>query len=292
MTWELFVAVVASCLTLQQPLNGCVNPAPLVSERVRLATPRQTGQAVEVALSAEAALLWDVMTGQTLYQRNATGRHPVASLTKLLSALAVRQSLTTEAMVTVPAAVLAVQRQGADITLPVGAQASVHDLLSASLIASANDAMVTLAVASKNSELAFVEFANNYATELGLHNTKASNATGLSGGEQYSTASDIRQLITLAYADPVLGPFLAQPKGVLRLAGGRRRTYVSTNKLLGTYVPILAAKTGYTTEAGENLVIITETSSGRKLGAVILGSRNRFQDMKILVEWVNRNYTW
>lgn len=291
MTWELFVAVVASCLALQQPLASCVSPAPLAPVPVKPAAPQQTGEAVEVALSAPAALLWDVTTGQTLYQRNATVRRPVASLTKLLSALAVRQSISTDAIVTIPAAVLAVQRQGADIILPVGGQASVHDLLAASLIASANDAMVTLAVAAKNSEAAFVEFANSYAQQLGLPDTKAGNATGLSGGEQYSTASDIKKLITRAYTDPVLGPLLAQPRGVLQLASGQRRAYVSTNKLSGTYVPILAAKTGYTAEAGGNLVIITE-QRGRKLGAVILGSSNRFQDMKILVEWVNRNYTW
>ncbi len=292
MTWELFVTVVASCLTLQQPMGGCVSPPLLSATREKSVLPRQSGQAVDVALRAEAALAWDVTTGQILYQRRALTRRPVASLTKLLSALAVRQSLNPDTTVTVPPAVLAVQRQGADITLPVGGQASVRDLLAASLIASANDAMVTLAVAAKNSEAAFVEFANSYTQQLGLHDTRASSATGLSGGDQYSTAADVRQLITLVHADPVLGPFLAQPKGTVQLVGGQRRTYHSTDKLLGTYLPILAAKTGYTTEAGENLVIITRTPSGRELGAVILGSTNRFQDMKILVEWVNRNYTW
>lgn len=290
MTWELFVAVAASCLTLHQPLAGCVNPTS-ADTTLALPIPQQAGEAVEVALSAHAALVWDVTTGQTLYQRSASTRRPVASLTKLLSALAVRQRLSSEAMVTIPPAVLAVQRQGADISLPVGGQASVHDLLAASMIASANDAMVTLAVAAGESEEAFVEFANGYARQLGLRDSKASNATGLSGGEQYSSANDIRELITRVYQDPVLKPFLSQPKGVLQLAGGQRRAYISTDKLLGTYLPILAAKTGYTTEAGENLVIITE-QKGRKLGAVILGSTQRFQDMKILVEWVNRNYTW
>lgn len=292
MTWSLFVAVLASCLALQQPLSSCVaGPhVGLAPSRVAVAFQRD-GEAVDVALSAQAVVVWDVASGQTLYQRNAAVRRPVASLSKLLSALAIRRILSQETVVTIPAEVTLVQRQGADISLPVGGQAMVRDLLAASMIASANDAMVTLAVAAKESEKKFVAFANMYAQELGLNNTMISNATGLSGGEQYSTAEDVRMLITLAYTDPVLKPFLAQQKAVLTLMNGQRRAYVSTDKLLGTYLPILAAKTGYTTEAGENLVIITP-QRGRALGAVILGSTNRFQDMKILVEWINRNYTW
>lgn len=291
MTWGLFVMIVASCLTLQQPLADCVDPVMPTSGAERPLAPARSGEAVDVALTAEAAEAWDVATGQTLYQRNAQVRRPVASLSKLLSALAVRAILQPGAIVTVPPAVQAVQRRGADIRLPVGAAAAVTDLLAASMIASANDAMVTLAVAAKDSEPAFVAFANEHAKQLGLSDTRLSNATGLSGGQQYSTASDVRQLMSWVSADQVLGPFLGQQKGVLALADGQRRPYVSTNKLLGTYLPILAAKTGYTTEAGENLVIITE-QHGRQLGAVILGSTNRFQDMKVLVEWINRNYTW
>jgi len=64
------------------------------------------------------------------------------------------------------------------------------------------------------------------------------------------------------------------------------------NKLLGTYFPVLAAKTGYTVAAGENLVVMTNGDEGQRIGAVVLGSEQRFYDMKVLVEWVWRNFEW
>ena len=79
---------------------------------------------------------------------------------------------------------------------------------------------------------------------------------------------------------------------MLRTREGSVRSYASTNKLLGTYFPVLAAKTGYTPAAGQNLIVMTHGEAGQRIGAVVLGSSDRFQDMKTLVEWIQRNYTW
>ncbi len=125
-----------------------------------------------------------------------------------------------------------------------------------------------------------------------VENTKLANATGFSGGEQFSTARDVMRMLAVAYEDSVLRPYLSEKKGTVRTVEGTKRSFTSTNKLLGTYMPILAAKTGYTREAGENLVVITEGENGEQIGAVLLGSENRFHDMKVLVEWIWRNYTW
>lgn len=236
--------------------------------------------------------MWDEATGEILYAKNADRQRPIASLTKLLSALVVRETLPENTQVTIPASVLAAQRSGANIRLPVGEHVSVRELLRASMVASANDAMVSLADAAAGSEAAFVAQANAYARRYGYAHTKAVNATGLSGGDQYSTAHDIRRLLSSAYRDPLLRSFLSLETGTLTTLEGSTRAYKTTNKLLGTYVPIIAAKTGYTVEAGQNLAIITEGPQGQRIGAVILGSDERFQDMKIVVEWIWRNYTW
>ena len=164
--------------------------------------------------------------------------------------------------------------------------------MAAAAISSANDAVVSLAVAIAGSEGQFVQELNTYATIIGANHTKAANATGLSGGEQYSTAHDVRLLLTQASLTPQLGTYLRQSTGALRTQEGTKRSYKSTNELLDSYVPIVAAKTGYTVEAGENVAIITTGPAGQKIGAVILGSTQRFQDMKILVEWIWRNYSW
>ncbi|MFH1353888.1 MAG: hypothetical protein ABIH36_01245 [bacterium] len=301
----LSVAIIAvSCVLSGEEADGCLQEYLLNNEgqvqgqvagvqtEQQVQPPVFTGQSTDVVLTAQSALVWDETTGAILYEKNAYERRPVASLSKLLSVLVVRDQLNTTDLVEIPPVVREVQRQGVDVRLPIGGHASVYDLLAAGLIASANDALVTLAVAASGSEAAFVEQANEFARSNALFNTHIRNATGLSGGEQYSTAIDIKGLFQLAYRDQVLRNLMVSENGVLRTREGQVRHYKSTNKLLGTYFPVLAAKTGYTREAGENLVIMTYGDLGQRLGAVVLGSEGRFQDMKTLVEWVKRNYTW
>ena len=181
---------------------------------------------------------------------------------------------------------------GANIKLPVGDVVSADDLLAAGLIASANDAMVSLAYGLSGSEDEFVYTANGFIKQNGIYSTKISNATGLAGGEQYSTARDIKELFQLNYRDKILRNFLVSEDGTLTTKNGATRKFKSTNQLLGTYFPVLAAKTGYTTEAGENLVVMTYGDKGQRIGAVVLGSESRFQDIKTVVEWVQRSYEW
>lgn len=296
MNWiAQLVMIGTACLLSSEPTAQCIQDATQQNQRADTAVvrPQFTGSSIDVILTAQADIVWDVSSGEILHSHNETEQRPVASLSKLLSMLAVRSQLNPAAVVEIPFDAARAQRLGAHIKLPVGEHATVQDLLAASAIASANDAMVTLAIATSGSEEAFVEYANNFAREeLGLENTQLANATGLSGGEQFSTAQDVQVLLTYAFDDPVIGPLLAREAGVLTTTEGTRREYDTTNDLLGTYVPIVAAKTGYTVEAGQNLAMITSKDTGQRIGAVVLGSDQRFQDMKILVEWIWRNYTW
>ncbi len=281
------------CVILQQPFQTCIPYAlePTVTAKVaERAIPKKTGPAIDVALTAQAALVWDLNTDT---EKEANTKRPVASLNKLISALAVRELLPNpNAIVVIPPEARKVQLQGANVKLPIGNHASVRQLLEASLVPSANDAIVSLAVAGSGSESEFVTYANTLAARKGLFDTKLANATGLQEGEQYSTAHDVMKMLTLAYADPLLKPFLSTQKASLTTSEGATREYISTDELLGTYLPILAAKTGYTLAAKENLAIITVGPKGQKIGAVILGSDSRFADMKTAVEYVIRNYTW
>ncbi|HLC49224.1 MAG TPA: hypothetical protein VJI96_02455 [Candidatus Andersenbacteria bacterium] len=288
-------AAVVSCIILEQPLHTCIPYAltPNSAQESVIPLPKKTGPAIDVALTAQAALVWDIETNTILYEKEANTKRPIASLNKLLSTLAIRTLLpNSNNILIIPPEAKKAQAQGANIKLPIGQHASVRELLGASLIPSANDAMVTLAIGAKGSESAFAVYANDFAAKNGLFTTKVANATGLEGGEQYSTAYDVKKMLSLAYADPHIRPFLSQQKGQLTTQEGVTRTFVSTDELLGTYLQILAGKTGYTLAAKENLAIITVTPINKKIGAVILGSDNRFQDMKTVVEYVVRNYTW
>lgn len=289
-------AAVLGCAILQQPFDACIPYALTETPKAAVATPtipQKTGPAIDVALTAQAALVWDVHTNTVLYEKEANTKRPVASLNKLLSAIAVRELLPSPStQVEIPPEAKKAQARGANIKLIVGQHATVRQLLEASLVPSANDAMVSLAIAASGSESAFVTYANTLAARKGLFSTKLANATGLEEGEQYSTAHDVMNMLVLAYEDPLLRPFLSQRKGSLVTTEGAVREFISTDELLGTYMQILAGKTGYTLAAKENLAIITVGPKGQKIGAVILGSDNRFQDMKTAVEYVVRNYTW
>lgn len=254
--------------------------------------PRRTGQAVDVVLTAHAALAWDWDTGEELYALYPEAQRPIASLSKMLTVLTARQSVEPTQEVTITQEAIAMQNLGANIRLPLGEHVQADQLYKAALIPSANDAAVALAVAAAGSEKHFVAKANAYARVIGLTHTLLSNATGLHGGDQYSTAHDVKRMLQLVYQDPFLQPYLAAERGLLVTQEGSRRSYQSTNKLLASYLPILAGKTGYTAQAGQNLAIVTYGPDQHMIGVVVLGSEDRFQDTKVLVEWIHRNYTW
>lgn len=300
MPFSEIAVLLVSCLLVDHDYAYCVrsNSTTLPVQAIAGATnqqplsPQYTGHSFDVVLTAASAIAWDENTNAILYEQQAEEKRPVASLSKILSALTVRDRLSLPTIVEIPAAAKAAQINGADIKLPIGHHASVYDLLSASLVASANDAMVTLAIATAGSENDFVRVANTFAKKNGAYHTLVSNSTGLSGGEQYSTAKDIKTLFSLAYRDKVLRNLLVTDQGQFETTEGKKITFKSTNKLLGTYFPILAAKTGYTYEAGENLAVVTYGKEGQRIGVIVLGSHDRFQDVKVLVEWIWRNYQW
>lgn len=299
MTFLDLLAITVSCVAIQSPASSCVPnalaaPTGEVAGSIASLVPEPVflDQAVDVELTARSALVWDLASGKNLYEKNVNEKRPVASLSKLLAALAIREVLPLDMLIKIPPDVRQAQQKGADIGLPVGHHASVRDLLAASLIPSANDAAVALATAAKGSEEVFVTFANDFAQRQGLHNTLLANATGLAGGNQHSTAYDMKEIMIMTFTDPVLRPYLSQERGVLLTQEGKSLSYRTTNELSGTYLPILAAKTGFTYQAGENLVLITHDQTGNRIGAVILGSGARFQDMKALVEWIWQNYEW
>ncbi|MEK7557007.1 MAG: hypothetical protein AAB538_03455 [Patescibacteria group bacterium] len=205
MTLASLTAIAVSCLVFSPAWEECTRAAVVESQVAGVQSQRSlrlTGEALDVVLTAQAALVWDMETGDVLYEKNADLRRPVASITKLASLIVLRDRLPLEATVAIPPEAARAQRQGAHIKLPIGQHARVRDLIAASLIPSANDAMVSLAVAASGSETLFVEEANRALPNLGLVNTKLSNSTGLSGGDQYSTARDVRLMLTRLMADP------------------------------------------------------------------------------------------
>ena len=150
------------------------------------------GQTMEI--KAKSAILMEPQTGEILYEANADEQLPPASITKIMSLLLVMEALdrgdfTLETQVS--ASEHACSMGGSQIWLEPGECMTVHELLKATVIASANDACVALGELIAGSEEAFVDLMNQRASELGMNNTEFINCTGLDAEGHLTTAHDV-----------------------------------------------------------------------------------------------------
>ena len=251
-------------------------PPPLGRAPATLAAPR---------LTATAALLVDAATGQVLHARAPDRPVPMASTTKVMTALVVLESGVPPGRVVRVSA--AVTRLGPDATLRLqpGERLTVGQLLTALMVQSANDAAVTLAEAVAGSEHAFVQRMNRRAAELGLDATHYANPHGLDHPRHRTSARDLARLWAVAMRRADFRKLVATRTAALPAPPGSRtpRRLRNTNALLGTYRWMVGGKTGYTDEAGRCLVA-TAARGGRRLVAVALGARDAFADVHALFE--------
>ena len=211
----------------------------------------QSSSASPPQITAPSAILVQPDTGDVVYQRDANERRPIASTTKIMTALVVRDELGLDDVVraidyrATPAESLLGQAAGERFT--------VRDELRALLLVSANDAAATLAVRAGGTRAKFVALMNRKARALGLRNTHFDNPIGLDGPGNYSTASDLAKLALIARRDPFLRETMNRPDATLR-SGARVRTIQNRNTLVDTQPFVNGVKTGHTNVAGYLLV--------------------------------------
>lgn len=240
---------------------------------------------VELDERPQSALVFDLETGDAIWRRGPREVRPIASLTKIMSALLVSEQLRRPAQ-RVKIDDRSAGTEGSAIGLEPGMEVRRGVLFQMMMIPSANDAANALAVDTAGSRERFVAQMNRRARRLGLDCTRFVSAHGLEA-ENRSCAHDLAVLTRLAMADPriqdvarreravVPAPF---PEGSVELA--------STNPLLQTdYRGALGLKTGYTVEAGRCLVAVIERG-GRKLAVVLLDSPNPAEQAQRLVKAV------
>lgn len=242
---------------------------------------------------AASFVVLDLETGAVLTSLEPSAVRPVASLTKILTAVTAIRRTRADDVVTVSAHAVAVGRRGANMRLLAGETIAVRDLLAGLLIPSANDAAVALAEHVAGSEAAFIGMMEETARTLGLSRTRAANATGFDANTSFSSAYDVALLLAEAWRDPLLGPLLrAEELDVAAIPGWPRHHLRTTNRLLGVRTDILGGKTGLTDAAGENLAVVAESPDGHPVVAVVLGSADRFADMDNLLNWTFWAYQW
>ncbi|HEU0018995.1 MAG TPA: D-alanyl-D-alanine carboxypeptidase family protein [Thermoleophilaceae bacterium] len=217
---------------------------------------------------ADAAILVDARDGTPLLEKNPSGRHAIASTTKLMTAL-----LTLERAPfgdVFPAADYQAAAAESKIDLRPGERMRVRDLFEALMLESANDAAAALAEGISGSRPAFVAAMNERAAELGLEDTSYANPIGLDDPLNYSSARDLSELARRLLRDRRFAKVVDSPSATLE-SGARARTVVNRNDLIATVPAVDGVKTGHTTGAGYVLVGSATGSNGAKVVSVVLG---------------------
>ena len=237
-------------------------------------------------VSSSGILIIDLTSGQHIFGVNEERRRPMASLTKIMTALLIIENHELDEQVRIPVGMSKVL--GNKAYLPEGEHFTVGDILSTLLISSANDAAVTLAIFHSGSVDAFVDEMNIRANALGLHDTSFANPAGLDHPDQYSTPSDIAWLTMFSLRYPELAERMAKRGARVYSQEGTPIFSTHTHALIHGDESVLAGKTGTTDGAKQCLVTIVE-ENGRKYLIVLLRSAQRYADMRtILNELVDR----
>lgn len=245
-----------------------------------------------VDIRSKSVILLEQSTGEVLYSYNPDEQYPPASITKIMTLLLVMEAIDT-GKITVDDMVTCSQHAadmgGSQIWLEPNEQMSVHDLLKATAVSSANDAATCLAEYVAGSEEAFVAMMNQRAQELGMKNTVFKNTNGLDAEGHLSTARDIAIMSMELLKHPKILEYTTIWMDSLR---GGETQLVNTNKMIRYYDGATGLKTGTTDGAGSCLSA-SATRNGMTLIAVTLGSATsdeRFYTAKKLLDYGFANY--
>ncbi len=237
-------------------------------------------------IAAASAVLADLDTGQVLFARNGDHRRPIASVTKLMTALLVLRRADPGDVVTVSErAATAVGGIGiSQLGLEPGERITVRDLLYALLLQSANDAAVALAEHVSGTVERFVRTMNVQARRLGLRHTRFFSPNGLDD-RGYSTGLDLARLARAVYAFPLFERIATTRFYSIAAPDGPPRRIQNRNVLLWLYPGALGGKTGYTSAAGF-CVVAAAQREGIRLVAVVLGAPGEpFSDAAELMDY-------
>lgn len=245
------------------------------------------------ALKSASVLVMDQAGQRVLYAKNENAVMPIASITKLMTALVVLDAWLP------PGELITISRQdkdglkGTGSRLQVGMKLTRDDLLRLALMASENRAAAALARAYPGGTRAFVAAMNQKAAELGMWRTRFVDGTGLSSGN-VSTARDLARLVSAAYRQPLIRQYTTRPDHTVILPRGRRMSFWNSNRLVkNPRWEIGLSKTGYISEAGRCLVLQARIASTPYVIVLLdsWGKLTRIADANRIKKWIESNYS-
>ena len=232
-------------------------------------------------LSSASAVLYEPQSGRVLYEKDPDTKRPMASTTKLMTALVAAEHVSPDRLVSVPEAAL--YTEGSSMGLQAGDVLTMRDLLSGMLLSSGNDAANAAALITAGSLPTFAELMNRKAASLGMTNSVFVTPSGLDEGEHGSTARDMALLGAAALRSPLVAALCAQKRDTITVSG-RTITLTNHNRLLTLYEPTIGLKTGFTKKSGRCLVSAAQ-QNGVTLVIATLNGGDYWNDHMALYEY-------
>jgi len=218
-------------------------------------------------ISAKHFALIEAESGDIIYERSGSDMAPMASTTKIMTAILAIEHGRLDKSVTVPKEATGIE--GSSIYLKEGERLTLEELLYALMLESANDAAIVIAIEIGGSVDSFVDMMNAKAKELGLESTHFTNPHGLDDEEHYTTATDLARLAAYAMKNPVFEEITATKKRIIPLLDDGSRVLINHNKLLRLYEGTVGVKTGFTKRSGRCLVSCAERDGVRLICATL-----------------------
>lgn len=225
------------------------------------------GYANAAATSSEIAI--EINTGTVLQENNADVQLPMASTTKIMTAIIIIEDCDLDEVITVPNEAVGVE--GSSIYLKKDEQIDVRDLLYGLMLRSGNDSAEALAIHHSGSTQKFAEAMNERAKELGAKNTNFTNPSGLPDSNHYTTARDLGVITCHAMQNEIFKEIVSTKN-----YSGKFRSYSNKNKMLYNYEGANGVKTGYTVKAGRCLVSSAERN-GMEVICVVLNCPDMYE---------------
>jgi len=234
----------------------------------------QTVKAHVPSVSGKAAVVIEASTGSVVYSKNHNQKLPMASTTKIMTAICAIENINTNFPITVSDEAVGVE--GSSIYLKKNEVITIKELLYGMMLNSGNDAAVALAVAVSGSVEEFCALMNKTAKNIGAKNTNFTNPSGLYDENHYTTAYDLALISAYAMENPLFREIVSTKEQKISNNPGSR--YLKNhNKLLRMYDGCIGVKTGYTKKCGRCLVSAAE-KDGVTLIAVTLNAPDDWND--------------
>ena len=235
------------------------------------------------SLSARAAVLMEASTGQVLMESAAHERLPMASTTKIMTALVALEHADLSQPVQISEKAVGVE--GSSVYLKAGEILTMEQLLCALMLESANDAAAAIAIEIAGDIESFADLMNETAQRIGLTDTHFTNPHGLDNAEHYSSAYDLAMLARYALQNPDFARIVSTYKTNIPLGGDEGiRVLINHNKMLKYYDGAIGVKTGYTKRCGRCLVSAA-TRDGVTMIAVTLSAPDDWRDHTAMLDY-------